>query len=136
MVLTRADISDGYQLVQSTHSVANFAAEHPNTFKNWKTESDSIICLSVKDEESLLKYYDKLNLRTDVSLFWEPDVNAYTSLCIYGTSQIRKKLSHLPLALKNSGEYSSVVEQGSLKPKVVGSNPAILTMSNNLNSKS
>jgi hypothetical protein len=34
-------------------------------------------------------------------MFFEPDVNQFTSLCLYGTPKIRKSLSHLPLALKN-----------------------------------
>lgn len=99
IVITRSDISDGYQVVQSTHSVADFAAEHPNTFKQWKNDTNSIICLSVKNEESLLKLHEKLKKQTDCSLFYEPDVDAYTSLCVYGTPRIRKKLSYLPLSL-------------------------------------
>jgi hypothetical protein len=34
-------------------------------------------------------------------MFFEPDVNEFTSLCVYGTPEIRKKLSHLPLSLKS-----------------------------------
>lgn len=34
-------------------------------------------------------------------MFFEPDVDQFTSVCLYGTPQIRKSLSHLPLALKN-----------------------------------
>ena len=85
--------------MQTAHSVADFAAEHPNTFKQWKSDTNSIICLSVKNEDSLLKFYEKLKKQTDCSLFYEPDVDAYTSLCIYGTPRIRKKLSYLPLSL-------------------------------------
>lgn len=133
IVLVRADITPGYQLVQSTHSVADFAAEHYNTFIQWKQESNSIICLSVPDEKSLIKLYNKLKIRTEASLFFEPDVDSYTSVCLYGTPQIRKKLSYLPLALKSkeekTREYSSAVERGTLNSKVVGSNPT--TPSNN-----
>jgi len=70
-------------------------------FKKWKEESNSIICLSVPNEESLLKLHKKFKNRTESSLFYEPDVNAYTSVCLYGSPDIRKKLSHLPLILKN-----------------------------------
>jgi hypothetical protein len=34
-------------------------------------------------------------------MFFEPDVDEFTSVCLYGTPKIRKSLSHLPLALKN-----------------------------------
>jgi len=32
--------------------------------------------------------------------FFEPDVDEFTSICLYGTPEIRKKLSHLPLIMK------------------------------------
>ena len=104
IVITRDDITDGYKAVQSTHSIADFAFEHPEVFKKWKGESNSIICLSVKDEKELLKLYDKLRGETESVLFFEPDIDQYTSMCVYGTPQIRKKLNSLPLLLKNNKE--------------------------------
>ena len=86
--------------MQSAHAIAEFAAEHTQTFKEWKKQSNSIICLSVKDEESLLKLFEKLDKKTPSSSFYEPDVNAFTAICVYGTPEIRKSLSHLPLVLK------------------------------------
>jgi len=100
VVITRSDINPGYQVVQSTHSTADFAHEHPETFATWKAESNSIICLSTPSQESLLKLYEKYKRITPVTLFYEPDVNAYTSLCLYGTPKVRKSLSHLSLTLK------------------------------------
>ena len=101
VVITRSDISPGYQAVQSTHSVADFAFEYPDTFMKWKLESNSIICLSVKDEIELKKIYQKFKDLTPSIIFYEPDVDEMTSLCLYGTSDIRKKLRSLPLLLKN-----------------------------------
>jgi len=69
-------------------------------FKQWKSESNSIICLSVKDEKDLLKLYDKLKSETQSIIFFEPDIDEYTSMCVYGTPEIRKKLKSLPLLLK------------------------------------
>jgi hypothetical protein len=100
VVITRSDITPGYQVVQSTHSIADFAHEHPETFASWKGDSNSIICLSATSEEHLLKLYEKYKRITPVTLFYEPDVNAYTSLCLYGTPKVRKSLSHLSLSLK------------------------------------
>lgn len=102
IVITRGDITPGYQVVQSTHSIADFSAEHPHKFNQWKNESNSIICLSVPNEESLLKLYDKFNDRTELSLFFEPDIISYTSLCLYGTPHIRRKLSYLSLSLNQN----------------------------------
>ena len=98
-MITRSDISEGYQVVQSAHAIAEFAYEHPETFLKWKKDTNSIICLSVKDEEYLLKLYEKFSNKTPSSSFYEPDVDAFTAICVYGTSEIRKSLSHLPLVL-------------------------------------
>jgi len=42
-------------------------------------------------------------------MFFEPDVDQFTSVCLYGTPQIRKSLSHLPLALKNKTNQNEKV---------------------------
>jgi hypothetical protein len=99
-VITRQDINPGYQCVQSTHSIADFAFEHSETFKKWKSESNSIICLSAKSEQHLLKLFDKYSLLTPTVKFFEPDVNQFTSICLYADTKIRKSLSNLPLTLK------------------------------------
>ena len=101
VVITRSDITPGYQAVQSTHSIADFAFEFPDTFTKWKLESNSIICLSVKNEFELERLYEKFKELTPTVIFYEPDVDERTSLCLYGTTEIRKKLRSLPLLLKN-----------------------------------
>ena len=100
VVITRKDISPGYVVVQSSHSIADFADTHKEHFKDWKEQSNSIICLSIPDETELLKLYNKFKDKTPSIKFFEPDVDAYTSICLYGTEKIRKSLSHLPLSLK------------------------------------
>lgn len=99
------DISPGYQSVQSCHSVADFAYEHPETFKQWKEESNSIICLGVKDEFQLQHLYNKFKEITPSIIFFEPDIDETTSICLYGTPDIRKKLQNLPLLLKNKTKH-------------------------------
>lgn len=86
--------------MQSAHAIADFAYEFPTKFKEWKEDTNSIVCLSVKDEEGLLKLFEKLSKKTACSKFYEPDVDAYTAICVYGTPEIRKSLSHLPLVLR------------------------------------
>lgn len=100
VVITRGDITPGYQAVQSCHSIADFAFEYPKKFKDWKNDSNSIICLSVKNEFELNKLYEKYKESTPSVIFYEPDVDEMTSICLYGTPDIRKKLRHLPLLLK------------------------------------
>lgn len=100
IVITRADLAPGYQAVQSTHSIADFANEFPSEFKKWKDESNSIICLSAKSQEHLIQLYEKYRDKTPTVMFFEPDIDSETSLCIYGSPEIRKKLSNLSLLLK------------------------------------
>lgn len=107
VVITRQDINSGYQCVQSTHSIADFAFEHSETFKKWKLESNSIICLSAKSEQHLLKLYEKYSQITPTVKFFEPDVNEFTSICLYATPEVRKSLRSLPLLLKNNLSYES-----------------------------
>ena len=101
VIITRQDINPGYQCVQSTHSIADFAYRYADTFKKWKTESNSIICLSAKSEQHLLKLYDKYSSLTPSIKFFEPDIDEWTSICLYANTEIRKSLSNLPLTLKN-----------------------------------
>jgi hypothetical protein len=77
--------------------LADFAYEHPVEFRHWKETSNSIICLGCKSELELEKLYEKLIMLTPTVKFFEPDVDEWTSICLIGTPDIRKKLSHLPL---------------------------------------
>ena len=103
VTVTRQDITAGYQVVQTAHAIADFAYDHPDIFRQWKSESNSIITLAVKDEQSLIDLYLKIKEKTPyISAFREPDVDdQMTAFCVYGTSDIRKMLSNIPLALKN-----------------------------------
>jgi hypothetical protein len=102
ITITRSDLkSDGYLLPQTSHSIADFAYEHPEVFRKWKKESNSIICLSCESEKQLLKIYEKYSELTPTVKFFEPDIDQWTSICLYGTKKIRNTLTNLPLALKN-----------------------------------
>ncbi len=74
----------------------------------WKEDTNSIICLRTPDQKELLKLYDKLKDETNSVLFFEPDIDEYTSMCVYGSHAIRKKLSKLPLLLKNREENVAI----------------------------
>lgn len=98
IVITRLDLSYGYQSQQSCHSIADFAHEFPQQFKEWKTTSNSIICLQVNNEKELNDLYLKLSKFTSVTKFYEPDLNdELTSICLYADKDVRKKVSYLPL---------------------------------------
>lgn len=102
IVITREDITPAYQTVQNCHSLADFIFEHPVQASEWKKQSNSIITLSVKTLNDLKNLSKKLIKKGYyVTEFLEPDIdNELTSICVYGTSEVRRQLSHLPLTLK------------------------------------
>lgn len=110
VTITRSDLkTNGYIVPQTSHAIADFAFEHTEIFKRWKSESNSIICLSAKSEEHLLKLYEKYSQVTSIVKFFEPDVNEFTSICLYADHKIRKSLSNLPLTLKNNNTYEKSI---------------------------
>ena len=90
-------MSGGYRSVQSCHSIADFASEHPEEFKIWRGESNSIICLGVRNEEELKKIWEKWSDITPSVIFWEPDISGWTSICLFGTPNVRRGLRNLQL---------------------------------------
>ncbi|MFA5207322.1 MAG: hypothetical protein WC428_01580 [Candidatus Paceibacterota bacterium] len=100
--MTRKDLYAGYQLVQTAHSVAEFAHQYPDQFNDWKQNSNYIISLSVDNEEKLQRLFYKLQDNgADVVAFTEPDINdQLTSICYYGTPEMRKLTDKLDLALE------------------------------------
>jgi len=97
-MITRNDFKNfGYTVPQTVHSVADFAYEFPNEFNHWKKTSNSVICLGCKSEQELENLYNKFSEITPIIKFFEPDVDECTSICLLGTPEVRRKLSHLPL---------------------------------------
>ena len=104
MVVTRADLNIGYQIVQSAHSVADFAVQHTTIFKDWHQQSNSLICLATKDLSELQNLINKCkNKNIKFVEFYEPDVNQLTSICLEPTEQSRKITGSLKLAGKAIG---------------------------------
>jgi hypothetical protein len=88
----------------------HFAHEFPQSFNEWKTTSNSIICLSVNNETELDNIFNKLSKLTSVTKFYEPDLNdELTSICLFANSDVRKKLSYLPLWEKPALTYQQVI---------------------------
>ena len=88
-------------MVQTGHSIAEFAHKNPKHFTDWVTNSNYLISLSVKDEKRLKFLLKKLELNDAIVVgFYEPDIgNQLTSICYYGTPELRKLTNKLKLAL-------------------------------------
>jgi hypothetical protein len=65
--------------------------------------SNYVIALSVDDENHLKNLFNELKHNgANVVAFTEPDIdNQLTSICYYGTPEMRKITQNLDLALKN-----------------------------------
>ena len=103
VTVTRKDLHAGYQVAQSIHAATTFAVKFPDHFLNWFESSNYVISLSADNEEHLKNIYDKLvSNGANVVAFTEPDINdQLTSICFYGTPEMRKLTQHLNLTLKN-----------------------------------
>lgn len=108
ITITRQDLPIGYQIAQSCHSVADFAYHQPDQFKDWRENSNYKICLSTKDEESLIKLHKKLIEKgAQVVAFVEPDLqDQMTAITFYGTPEYQKITSYLPLAGKTNNSLT------------------------------
>ena len=102
VTVTRKDLSAGYQLVQTGHSIAEFAHKHPTEFHDWMQNSQYLVSLSVDNEDSLKELYNELKYYgANVVAFTEPDIqNQWTAICFYGTPEMMKITKKLDLALE------------------------------------
>ena len=101
VTITRDDLSKGQQLAQTLHSSSRFAYHHPELHKEWIEKSEYVVSLSVNNEEQLQRlYYKLLDNGATVVAFHEPDIdNQLTSICYYGTPELRKITNKYKLAL-------------------------------------
>lgn len=100
-VITRSDLSPGYQAVQSMHALREFVNDHPDIDSEWYSNSNYLGLLAVKDEYHLDSLIQKANEKgVRVSVFREPDIGDRITAIAMEPSPISKKLcARLPLAL-------------------------------------
>lgn len=103
-VVTRRDISPGYQGVQSQHVAVQFAFDHAERSKEWFTVSNYLAWLSVEDEVELMRL---ITAARDIGLRWsafrEPDVGGQiTAVAIEPHPRAAELCRGLPLALKET----------------------------------
>lgn len=101
-VVTRRDISPGYQGVQSQHALRQFTADHPERDAEWFKASNYLAWLSVADEVELMRLITQAE---DVGVLWsafrEPDVGGQiTAIALEPHHKSIELCKGLPLALK------------------------------------
>ena len=99
-VVTRGDLTPGYQIAQSGHAISQFFLEHPEKARQWN--NNYLISLSIDNEEKLSSLLNKLlDNNISVSYFQEPDIdNQLTSIAFQADDISSKMVSSLPLSLK------------------------------------
>lgn len=96
------------QAVQSAHAAIDFCFQHPNKASPWHKDSNYLVMLSVKDEESLEKLIAKCNDNfVNYTPFREPDLgNCLTAIALEPSETTQKLVSNIPLMLKNKNHES------------------------------
>lgn len=94
----RSDLNFGEQASQITHSLIEFAMQHPELTKEWFSNSNYICLLQVKNEESLVELINKAeDKEIKYSIFKN---NSITSICLESGTKTKKLVSGLKLAFK------------------------------------
>lgn len=103
-------MTPGYQLIQSVHAAIEFIYEHPQIANQWKSLSNSLAGLAVKDEVQLKSLITKLQKRNiNFSIFREPDIqDQITAIAIEPTAEARKLCSYIPLALRDYNQENLI----------------------------
>jgi len=101
-VVTRRDISPGYQGVQSQHAAIQFAFDHPERGTEWFKNSNYLAWLSVENEVELMKLItDAADVGLKWSAFREPDVGGQiTAIALEPHPRTAALCKALPLALR------------------------------------
>ncbi len=102
-LVTRRDISPGYQAVQACHAMRQFTEDHPEVDKEWFKVSNYLCLLSCKNEAELYALVCKAKeLGIKVSVFREPDIeNEITAIALSPGEKTKELCSKLKLALRD-----------------------------------
>lgn len=105
-IVTRRDLPPGLQAAQVAHAAFLFAYEHHPIHRQWLTESNFLIILSVENEEALSDLGERAEaLNLPVSWFTEPDIDdQLTAIAIAPSPTTVELCADLPLALREFNE--------------------------------
>ena len=96
-VVVRANISPGYQIVQSCHAVERLIRLHPEVAERHFDLGDVMVVVEVPGERSLLKLYERVQRVAPAEIFYEPDIRGHTAFAV-APSPFYNMFKDLPLA--------------------------------------
>lgn len=93
--------------MQAAHALTKFIQEHTAQYQNWYDVSQHIGFLSVEDQAALERLCSRLtSLGIAFSTFHEPDMGgALTAIAVEPTPEATRRLSSLPLAMKEFNQF-------------------------------
>lgn len=99
IIVTRRDLSLGYQAVQAAHAAIDFQHEYPREANDWHKTSNYLIFLTVADEKQLrLLILQAAKRGIKIKAFREPDINnELTAIALEPSEESRKLTSSFPL---------------------------------------
>lgn len=102
-IVGRSDLPPGLRVAQMFHAARQFAADHPETERDWFERSNTIVLLVVPDREALEALATRARGReVESSEFSEEPDMGLTALALGPDG--RKLVSSLPLALRPTTE--------------------------------
>lgn len=101
-MITRQDLTPGFQACQAAHAAFTFSVEYPDIVSKWHTDSNFLVVLAAQDEESLTALLAEAVRRQIRCIeFIEPDLNdELTAIVLEPTDEARRLCANLPLALR------------------------------------
>lgn len=105
-VVTRRDLTPGQQLAQCVHAAIQFTQEWPELAEPWYTESNFLVCLSLRDEDDLKELAEQARtLELHYSAAEEPDFDdAWTAVALQPGETAKLLCTGMDLALRDAEE--------------------------------
>jgi hypothetical protein len=97
-------MTPGNQATQAAHAALSFAAQHPEEFSKWHSESQYLVLLASPTQEELARLASRvMEADLKLSLYHEPDYNdELTAIVVEPSDLTRRLMANLPLALREA----------------------------------
>ena len=101
-IVTRSDLCAGLKIAQCCHALREFSEKYRDIDSTWFKESNYLVVLEVKDEDSLKSQINSAELADlKFAAFYEPDLdNQITAVAFEPCDKSRNLFRRLPLAGK------------------------------------
>lgn len=98
-VIVRGDLPPGARTAQAVHGAHEFAEAHPDIYRSWRQESNTVAILGARDETHLHEVEDQAGMYgIPTATFQEPDMGNSTTVLVLGPHPATRKVTKgLPL---------------------------------------